>query len=336
MHDPDRIEREVISAVRDFVGSLRLKSRIVADLSSVIDATSQVPLSKFDYWEGLIRSTYFSALKPSTPTVWKRWFEPAQLVTWLDVVSWDGFRREKVLRSISGPAPNSFFLALAFRRLNDWVPQVREAAREKLPLIVKASDPVVVVDALCATLSNWNSWGRIQVTEKSVLLDIVSDQSLGHAFKSKIIASTSGPVSALLAQVGRTPALDADLRKIAADAVQPAVRAKAYRSLFESRIVWLEGREWEWTDIRYCQGRYQAIVGERKLPTSAPFLELLQESANDRSSIVRRVAAEFLIRELDGLGDDALQFARHFAADESYAVSERGKFAMGKLEEAQM
>ncbi len=56
----------------------------------------------------------------------------------------------------------------------------------------------------------------------------------------------------------------------------------------------------------------------------------------DHVSTVRRVAAEFLIRELDGLGDDALQFARHFAVDESYAVSERGMFALGKLEEAQM
>ncbi|WP_445768131.1 hypothetical protein [Rheinheimera sp.] len=47
--------------------------------------------------------------------------------------------------------------------------------------------------------------------------------------------------------------------------------------------------------------------------------------------MVRRVAAEFLIRELEALGDDAKGFAQAFAEDKSSPVSERGRFALKQL-----
>jgi hypothetical protein len=100
-------------------------------------------------------------------------------------------------------------------------------------------------------------------------------------------------------------------------------------------MVWIEGRKWEWTDIRYCEGRLNAVVSERKLNVQTPLLDLLKSSAKDRSSIVRRVSAEFLIRELEALGDTAKEFAKNFASDKSNPVSERGRFAMKKLEEVE-
>ncbi|WP_444944170.1 hypothetical protein ACJJIK_03110 [Microbulbifer sp. ZKSA006] len=327
------MQEVILSAVRDFAKSIAAGDRIYADMSSVIDATSSLPLAHFDHWERLIRDEFSRALNRTDQT--QRWFwkgaENPLLLTWLDLISWDGYKREKTLRSISGPAPNAFFFSLAIRRLNDWVPRVREAAREALPKIAEATDPTSVVESLCVALSNWNSWGRIEDADRQVILKIISLAGVAKAFKQKLIASTAGPMSSLLSQLGRTPALDGSLEEIAESAIQPSVRAKAYRCLFEERMVWLKGREWVWTDIRYCEGRVQAVVAERKLDLSVPSFALIKKTAKDRSPIVRRVSAEFLIRNLGTLGEEARELAEYFAADKSSSVAERGEFALRQL-----
>ena len=168
MQQLQTIEDQVISAVQDFANSIRSGSKVVADMSALIDVTDNLPLSSFDYWERLIRSEFSSALRESSTPKWKVWSKPKEFITWLDLISWDGYRREKALRALSGAAPNAFFFSLAVRRLNDWVPQVRKAAREKLPEIAGSTDPDYVVEALSIALSNWNSWGRIEEGDKEV------------------------------------------------------------------------------------------------------------------------------------------------------------------------
>ncbi len=329
------MEDKIISAVRTFAGSISPDSKVVADMSELIQVTSQLPLSSFDYWERVIRSEFSSAMRESIPPKWKVWSKPKELVTWLDLISWDGYKREKAIRALSGAAPNTFFFSLAVRRLSDWVPQVRKAAREKLPGIARSTDPEYVVEALCVALSNWNSWGRIEESDKDILLEIICDKEIAKSLRSKLIMSASGPMPSLFSQLGRTTILDGQIEEIAKSAIQPSVRAKAYRSLFEGRVVWIEGRKWVWTDIRYCEGRLKPIVGERKLEVDTPLIDILKESSEDRSSIVRRVSAEILIREMDNLGLKARAFAERFASDSSHAVSERGDFALRKLEEAE-
>ncbi|WP_375058244.1 hypothetical protein [Zobellella sp. DQSA1] len=329
------MEDKVITAVRDFVSSINSGSKVAADMSALIGVTSQLPLTSFDYWERLIRSEFSVALRESTPPKWKIWSRPHELLTWLDLISWDGYKREKTLRTLSGAAPNTFFFSLAVRRLNDWVPQVRGAAREKLPEIAKATDPQYVVEALCIALSNWSLWGRIEEKDKEVILQIICEEEIAESFRSRLILSSSGPMPSLFSQLGRTPILDGKIEEIARLAIQPSVRAKAYRSLFEGRVTWIEGWKWEWTDIRYCKGRLKPIISDRKLEIQTPLLDLLKRSSEDRSSIVRRVSAEILIRELESLGTIARELAEQFSSDRSHLVSERGKFAIRKLEESE-
>ncbi|WP_157964816.1 hypothetical protein [Algibacillus agarilyticus] len=73
------------------------------------------------------------------------------------------------------------------------------------------------------------------------------------------------------------------------------------------------------------------VIGERTIHHEIRFVDLLTQSAEDSSSIVRRVAAEFLIREMVNLGEESIYFARQFAKDKSPAVAERGNFALKKL-----
>lgn len=326
------LEEKVISATKDFAATINLSGKLLADMSPLIEITSTVPLANLDYWERLVREEFSKAIKNTAQPKWIISAKPSQQLTWLDLISWDGYRREKTLRAISGAAPNAFFLSLAIRRLNDWVPQVREAARDKLPLIAKETAPEHVVNSLCFTLAHWHSWGRIEEVDKKVLLEIISRREVAEVFRAKLISSSSGPMPSLFSQLGRTSILDEFLDEIAELSIQPVVRAKAYRSQLEGRMAWVDGRKWVWTDIRYCEGKYQAIVSERKLSVSTSPLALIKKSAKDRSPIVRRVAAEFLIRNLDELGTQAKSFAEYFASDKSGSVSERGRFALKQLE----
>lgn len=331
MQDQQKHKERVLSAVREFAKSINSGQNIVAYMSSLVDATSHLPLSKLDHWERLIRWEFFQTLHASAPPKWKIWVKPTPCLTWIDVCSWDGHRREKALRSLSGAAPNGFFFALAVRRLNDWVLQVREAAREKLPVLARNSSPEHVVDALCVTLPHWSSWGRIEEADKQVMLEVTSIPGVAQALKERILSATAGPMTSVLAQVGRSASLDRWLNEIATDAIQPSVRAKAYKSLCEGKMVWTEGRKWEWTDIKYCEGRFKPILSERNLTVTCSFIKTLRQAAVDRSPIVRRVAGEFLIRELDSIGEESLRLAKLLASDPSPSVSERGQFALKRL-----
>ena len=325
-------EDEVLLAVKEFAHSMNSGSKVVADMSLLVEATSRIKLTKLDAWERLIRWEFQKELDNSTPPKWKIWVKPTPFLTWIDLCSWDGYRREKSIRTLSGAAPNSFFFALAIRRLNDWVPEVRKAAREKLIKIATETDPDEVAEVLCVIFPHWNSWGRMEEAGKKILLDIASLENVANSLKTRIITSTSGPMAFILSQMGRVEVLDRFLEEIAKSAIQPSVRAKAYRSLMENKVTWFDGRKWVWTDIRYCEGRQQPIICDRNLSIETRFIDNLKNSAVDKSSVVRRVAGELLIKELEVVGAESKKLAEKLALDPSPSVSERGKFALKQLE----
>lgn len=326
-------QQEVLLAVKMFAESVNSGQKVVADMSSLVEATSLLPLENLDKWERLLRWEFSNALEATSPPKWNMWSKPTQFLTWIDLCSLDGFRREKTLRTLSGAAPNSFFFALAIRRLNDWVPQVREAAREKLVLLARETKPEHVVDVLCVTLSHWNSWGRMKDEDRQVLLEIISISEVREALKNRVISATSGPMATVLSQTCQTDVLDNCLHEIAKVSIQPAVRAKAYRCLLEEKVVWFAGRKWVWTDKRYCEGRLRPKLCERPITVASPFLQTLKSSAIDHSPMVRRVAGEMLIKGLDVLGPNANYLAELLSTDSSLSVAERGRFALNRLSE---
>ncbi len=339
------LEEELRVAVRTFSSSLSSTGPVVGDMSALIRATLSLPLSNLAYWERSIRDEHSLARRAyadSRARGWRALFsftgakeraEPGSLLTWIDLSSHDGYVRERTLRTLSGAAPNSFFLALAARRLNDWVPQVRAAAREAIPKLARTSDPENVVDALCAMLPAWTSWGRMEEMDKQVMAELTSIDPVAELLTHRLISSAAGPMSSVLSQALRSAFLDENLAKMATDAIQPAVRARAYRALLVRKAVWVEGRKWQWTDVRYCLGRLNNVFGERPLTVRRPpvLMELLDSAATDPSPVVRRVAAEALVREMSNLGSSALPLARKFAGDTSPSVAERGVFVLQRL-----
>lgn len=327
-------EENVLAAVREYYASLNSGGNDIADMSALVEATSRLSLSNLDNWERLVRQGLYQATVNRRSLQWKFWRRVTPFPSWIDLCSGDGFKRERALRALSGAAPNSFFFAMAVRRLNDWVPQVRIAAREQLPSIALASTSEDVSDVLCVVLPHWSSWGRMETETKQALVEISSMEAVALSLKSLLLAGTTGPLASILSQAGRSPGLDAHLPEIAKRATQPSVRAKAYKFLLQGKVVWLAGRKWEWTDIRYCKGHFKPVFGERPLSVSIPLEMTLRTASRDRSALVRRVAADILIRDPGIIGPAAVELVTALASDLHPSVAEKGSFALKKLTQA--
>lgn len=325
-----QIDSAVLSAVRRFLHASAAGSEASEAMASLVAETSRLPLTHLEAWESALRTELWK-VEEWRSTSWRIWKKPARFVSWLDLCSGDGFRRERTLRTLSAGAPNAFLLLLAVRRLNDWVPEVRAAAREQVPAIASSSDPDHVVDALWHALPHSISWSRLEDRDRQVLSDLITRERVMPILKSRIISATAGPATAVLTQAGRSPALDEWLGEIAASAVQPSVRARAYRWLLEGRIVWVAGRTWKWTDVRWCRGQFVPILGERPRPVEPSFVVLLWSASADRSAAVRRLAGDMLIQRLESVGDEAVKLAELLASDPVPSVAERGRFVLAQL-----
>jgi len=329
----DRLNNEaaVLAAIERLLTAGTAGDDVADALALLVAETSLIPLNNLDAWESIIRTQLWAFERKPTPAWWKFRKRRTDFASWLDLCSGNGFRREGIIRTLSGGAPNAFFLTVAVRRLNDWVPQVRAAAREHLSRLAERSDPEHVVDALWSVLAHCDSWGRMEDADRQALGDLISIKRVAIALGSRIMAATAGPVTRILSQAGRVLALDSYLDEFAAAAIQPSVRAKAYRCLLEERVVWVVGRKWRWTDVKWCEGRFEPVVDERALAKNVNFLDCLRMAVVDRSALVRRVAAEFLIKDLGSIGDEAAIFAERLASDRSKYVAERGRFALARL-----
>lgn len=323
--------QDVADAIRRYLQATAMEA---PDAFAALNrATSAVASGKLNVWERTIRNELLAAQHGRSAGSWKFWEKPTRFASWLDLCNADGWKREAVLRAASGPAPNGLFLAFAIRRLNDWVPQVRAAARENLLRMATASDPQHVADALWAQLPHCSSWGRLDGSDLHVLTELIALKGPSRALHDRLLTATAGPGPVVLAQAARTAALDSWLEETASLAVQPAVRATAFRFLFERRASWSVGREWKWIDLKWCIGRLEPVLQTRELTVRSDVYKLLQLALNDASAMVRRVGADALVGNLASLRESAIVLAEQFATDRNASVAERGQYAVAKLKE---
>ena len=176
MSELQTLDKRITAALEEFVETKKSSSKVVSDFTPIIKTTSELPLVNLEYWERYIREEYDNALASGYSSKWKLWDRNTPPITLLDLCSWDGYRREKAVRAIREKVPNRFFLALVLRRLNDWVPQVRQAAQEILSKVLVNTEPSCVAEVICFTLSHWSSWKRIENSAREAFLDTLSSQ----------------------------------------------------------------------------------------------------------------------------------------------------------------
>jgi len=150
----------------------------------------------------------------------------------------------------------------------------------------------------------------MEAVEKQVLFDILANEYTFESFVRFISSSTSGPMTSLLSQLGRSVLIDRYLSELSENAVQPSVRAKAYRCQLEGTMKWLDSREWKWTDKAYGIGQIVPKISERAMSEKPDFESALHAASEDRSSMVRRVTAELLIQNIGMLEEGGITHLR--------------------------
>jgi len=331
MKKTPNLEIHVLQAARDLAQAWRNKRSLKTALFAFYAATNNLPVRRMGAWERALNHELHRVL--GSELISRIRLLPLRrqtTVPWLDLVCGNGFRREHALQTITGAAPNAFLLSLLIRRLNDWVPQVRAAAVEAVSRVAAETPPDVVADVLWATLPNISKWGRFGILDKNAMLDLLTIPGVSHALGHKLRDTASGPGATVLRQASRRQTIDDWLEELASNAAQPAVRAVACRFLLTGKANWLEGREWRWTDKRYCKGEYTPVLGERAINISQSPQTVLSTIMNDKSAYVRRLAGDYLIENRMAAGAELHPIAEKLAQDEKSSVADRGRWLLDR------
>ncbi|MCK1388674.1 hypothetical protein [Bradyrhizobium sp. 21] len=223
-------------------------------------------------------------------------------LAWLFLFHPSGYLRAAALHSINVAPTSPFFLAALAWRLNDWVPQVREAARlcaeRELPL-VDARVAAVAAPYLLGRRIAWHRWTH----EQDTLDQVFARKDVLEALAAQLRAGTTGPLAACLRHTMRFAAIDVHLIELARQAREPSVLALAYRCLISGRADWVVGFEWTWIDKVYFQRRQVPKLETRLIVRVEKAADLVKEAARDKSAIVRKIAADALIAKQCQLPD---------------------------------
>jgi hypothetical protein len=245
---------------------------------------------------------------------------------WIFLFNYDGRVRESALDAIEIPPPSPFLFSALAWRLNDWAFPVRQSAvRCAARVFEKTSTQIAAQSAihLLPRISSWGRWGN----ERGCLDETFGRSDVIAAFVNLLSQSPTGPVSTCFRQSLRYPNIDKYLPHLAANAIQPSVRAAAYECLLARKASWPVGFEWEWIDKVYGLRRRVPTFESRLLQSGRAFADLVTDAIYDKSAFVKKVAADFL---MGGRSDvpNADTLIAHLAKDKNSAVRARAEFML--------
>jgi hypothetical protein len=253
---------------------------------------------------------------------------PPDVDSFLDLAHHDGHRREATLRTpgLSLDVPLAWGLALY--RLNDWVPEVRVAAREMLPIHAQSANPAVLATSFLATLLEDLQWLRVTDQEEQAMAAVFCVPGVAEVMRSKLIAAMTGPASRIARQASRFPDMDSQWEEVARQSVQPSVRAVATRILISQKAIY----QVNWQEYQRCPSqtwrRSRRYLRERVAPTGLTFVEAIELSAQDRSAQVRRIAADALVRATHRLSREEWAIAEKLAVDRHASIRSLAQFVL--------
>ena len=285
------------------------------NIASLIEVTGLIPLQEYSKFEEGISA--YSYLEYSTER---------RIIPWVDCLHANGHRREPALAKLQ-EIPNTFWAMVLIRRLNDWVPQVREAAHKTLLRLSSRTEASFFAEALWYLAPNYLRWGRIQPVGMSFIQDLTGRYDIITEVISMFIRERSGRLPSKYGALFRNSAIGPYLPVLANKACHPGIRALAYRSLLEGRFKWVTGRKPEWIDKTLGQQHFVATYDEVKLDTNLFEIEsLIQKAATDKSVMVRRVAGDALIARTSVPTIITDTVADLLSTDSYPSVSERANF----------
>ena len=243
----------------------------------------------------------------------------------------DGHLREAALRNCSDTPESPFqFVALVYR-LNDWVEQVRNAARERANSVFPKTSAEVVAEAslfLFTQMQQLKRWGD---DECAILEAALFRPDVLEALANLLVQRHAGPLGRILRQALARPGLETFLPRLAREAAQPMVRAVSLETLIKRRARWQEGHEFRWIDKPYGIGRQVRKYAQRPVEHQLCIETLMREGSRDRAVEVRRAVARGLIDLRHELSPAMKEVGRQFLQDRSPAIREKAEFYLGYL-----
>jgi hypothetical protein len=247
-------------------------------------------------------------------------------LAWLFLSHPSGYLREAALCHITAPPTSPFFLAALAWRLNDWVEPVRQAAKRCVKRIAPDVAAAVAADAAVYLLERRFVWGRWR--DEANILDLVfTRDDVLAALATRLQKQSTGPLAACLRYALRYPGMDQHLARLAKAAVQPSVRAAAYKCLISGKAAWPVGFEWTWIDKVYGLRRRTPLLHTRTIQRDRPPADFVEPGIRDKSPFVRRVAVDAMITVRWEIPDERSLIA-HLAKDQSPLVRSRADFLL--------
>lgn len=245
---------------------------------------------------------------------------------WLFLFHPNGHIREAALRHINAPPRSPFFLSALAWRLNDWVGQVRWAAKYCIERIGAGVSPEIAAETGLYLLSRRLIWGRWR-DEAETLNRILAREDVIAAIADRLRTRTNGPMAACLRNALQHPGIDRHLPILAAQAIQPAVRAIAYQSLISGKARWQTGYDWIWVDRVYGLRKRIPTFESRELLRDHAAATYIANGLLDKSAFVRKIVADAMIVARPQLTHES-DLVALIADDRSPAVRSRADFML--------
>ncbi|SMR71148.1 hypothetical protein SAMN04488030_0772 [Aliiroseovarius halocynthiae] len=278
--------------------ALSLYDALRADLPSLEMAKLDEPLRRrlctasYRPRPSLAKAILSAAKKPRQVDV-KDKIADSQKVAALFIHAHDGYLREKAVQCFN-PVDTAGRAALLLR-CNDWVENVRFAAHVKLRELLPGWTADDLKDLVLFTVDRIDDWQRGGAVAAA---DLKDHREWQNALRLTLLQETSGPMARLLRKNLRTIDLDVLLPELAVDARSTFVRAVAVQTLLEGCARWHVSTEWQWVDKAYNLRRRIQKWDKRDVQVPAATVRAVLASAGrDKSAMVRKLAAEHLIRE---------------------------------------
>lgn len=239
---------------------------------------------------------------------------------WLKILAWSGFVRESTFKAIDEPPPAPIFLAALLHGLNDHVAQVRAAANECFLRIGGRIAPDIVIAAAPYLVRRPREWRHAE--NSTVITALLSVPEVRAGIRELLTTGQDGWLPRFFRDVLFTDLADGWLEELASKAVHPAIRARSIMILADGRVDGLLAYE----------GRWRNPSWNRTRPVAVPFNAeaLIATGARDRTVIVRKAAAQGLIRHYKTLPDVPALLAA-FGDEKNNAIRERLDFIRRKL-----
>lgn len=245
----------------------------------------------------------------------------------------DGFVREAAIRALSAPPASSFEIAAIALRLNDWVTNVRIAARTYAERMFPAIAPEVAAAAAEHLLTQIELRRRWSEEDRDILTALFGRADSVAAMAERLMKTRIGPAARHTRQLLRNPAIDTYLPGLAAHAHLTSVRAVALDALVTRRARWITGFEQQWIDKTYGISRRVPVFAERVIAHDLDVEALVATAARDRATAIRKVACAWLIAHMDDLSGTMRAAVAHLTEDRSHSVRVRARFVLSRVAE---